>query len=80
MSDASGGKFVPVPGGVLIVREDGVAIGAVGVSGDTSDKDEKVAIDAVNAVPGLGSVPAEPAEAWARSTLGPKDLPRVRII
>src|SRR5262245_46897591 len=36
--EASGGRVVPVPGGVLI--KDGTTIvGAVGVSGDTSDND-----------------------------------------
>ncbi len=33
-----GGQVVPVPGGVL-VKVDGVVIGAVGVTGDTSDND-----------------------------------------
>ena len=36
---ASHGRFVPVPGGVLIL-DAGVVIGAVGISGDTSDNDE----------------------------------------
>ena len=70
LSDVSRGRFVPVPGGVLVVDESGAAIGAVGVSGDASDKDEAVAIDAVRAA-GLASLPAEPAEAWTRATLGP---------
>ncbi len=35
----SDGRFVPVPGGVLIRDADGQIIGAVGVSGDTSDND-----------------------------------------
>lgn len=38
-----GGKVVPVPGGVL-VRRDGVVIGAVGVTGDTSDNDADAAM------------------------------------
>jgi uncharacterized protein GlcG (DUF336 family) len=37
------GPFVPVAGGVLVLR-DGVVVGAVGVSGDTSDNDEAAAI------------------------------------
>jgi uncharacterized protein GlcG (DUF336 family) len=45
---ASGGRIVPVPGGVLIrdaANEiPGEIIGAVGISGDTSDKDETCAI------------------------------------
>ncbi|MGB5760541.1 MAG: heme-binding protein [Acidimicrobiales bacterium] len=65
LSVASGGRFIPVPGGVLIVGESGV-LGAVGVSGDTSDKDEACAIEAVNAV-GLSSAPSKPAEGWQES-------------
>src|ERR1043165_7449655 len=39
------GRFVPVPGGVLIKDADGGAVlGAVGISGDTSDKDEVCAV------------------------------------
>lgn len=72
LSDVSGGRFVPVPGGVLIVDEgSGDAIGAVGVSGDTSDKDEMVAVVAVNAQAGLRADPAAPSEAWRASSLGP---------
>jgi uncharacterized protein GlcG (DUF336 family) len=37
--EASGGRIVPVPGGVLI-KEGPAIVGAVGVSGDTSDNDE----------------------------------------
>ena len=44
LSAVSGGKFVPVPGGVLIRDNEGAVIGAVGVSGDTSDRDEFCAI------------------------------------
>ncbi len=40
---ASGGRIVPVPGGVLI-RDAGGIIGSVGISGDTSDKDEACAV------------------------------------
>jgi uncharacterized protein GlcG (DUF336 family) len=36
----SGGRVVPVPGGVLVRDAGGTVIGAVGISGDTSDKDE----------------------------------------
>lgn len=36
----SGGRVVPVPGGVLIRDASKTVIGAVGISGDTSDKDE----------------------------------------
>src|SRR5207245_10815846 len=37
---ASGGRIVPVPGGVLIRDSAGGVAGSVGLSGDTSDKDE----------------------------------------
>jgi uncharacterized protein GlcG (DUF336 family) len=46
LSDMSGGKVVPVAGGVL-VRQGGVIVGAVGVSGDTSEQDEACAIAGV---------------------------------
>ena len=32
----SGGKIVPVPGGVLVLGTDGKVLGAVGATGDTS--------------------------------------------
>ena len=45
----SGGRIVPVPGGVLIRREkDGEIIGSVGISGDTSDKDEICAVHGIH--------------------------------
>lgn len=37
---ASGGRVVPVAGGVLIKDAAGDVLGAVGISGDTSDNDE----------------------------------------
>lgn len=40
MSHITGGKMVPVAGGVLIRDAAGVLIGAVGISGDTSQNDE----------------------------------------
>jgi uncharacterized protein GlcG (DUF336 family) len=43
LSDMTGGRMVPVPGGVLI-KSDGEIIGAVGISGDTSDNDETCAV------------------------------------
>lgn len=57
MVGLSGGRFVPNPGGVLILDQDGIAIGALGVSGDTSEKDEYCAITAIHAL-GLKSAPA----------------------
>ncbi len=44
VSDLSGGKILPVVGGVLIRDAAGTVIGAVGISGDTSDNDETAAI------------------------------------
>jgi len=44
LSDASGGRIVPVPGGVLVRDGEGAILGAVGISGDTSDNDEACAI------------------------------------
>lgn len=68
LAAAADGRFVPVPGGVLIRAADGAVLGAVGVSGDTSDKDEYCAIEGVTAA-GLRPDPAEPAPAWAESRL-----------
>jgi uncharacterized protein GlcG (DUF336 family) len=49
LSDLSGGRMVPVPGGVLIRDPSGTLIGAIGVSGDTSDNDEVCAVEALRA-------------------------------
>lgn len=49
LSAVSGGRIVPVPGGVLIKAKDGTLMGAVGISGDTSDNDETCAIAAIEA-------------------------------
>jgi uncharacterized protein GlcG (DUF336 family) len=65
---ATGGQFIPVPGGVLILGSDGKAIGAVGVSGDASDRDEYAAIAGIQSA-GLESHPAEPAENWRNAGL-----------
>lgn len=45
---AIGGALIPVPGGVL-VRSDGVTVGAVGVTGDSSDNDEIAAVAGIEA-------------------------------
>lgn len=50
------GPLVPVPGGVLIVDEANLVIGAVGVSGDTSDNDEVAALAGIEAA-GLKGIP-----------------------
>ena len=57
----SGGRIVPSPGGVLLLRDGGV-IGAVGVSGDTGDNDEAAALAGIaaaglDAAPGLRPAP-----------------------
>ena len=44
LSDMSGGRMVPVPGGVLIRSETGEILGSVGISGDTSENDEICAV------------------------------------
>jgi uncharacterized protein GlcG (DUF336 family) len=54
LSAASGGRIIPVPGGVLIRDKSGEIIGAVGISGDTSENDE---LCAVYGVSGAGLVP-----------------------
>ncbi len=46
---ASGGRIVPVPGGVLIRDGAGAIIGSVGISGDTSDNDETCAVFGIKA-------------------------------
>lgn len=43
------GKLIPVPGGILVLDEDGVTIGAVGVTGDTSDNDVKAGVAGIRA-------------------------------
>lgn len=43
LTSMSGGKIVPVPGGILVRDGQGKVIGAVGISGDTSDYDETCA-------------------------------------
>lgn len=65
---ASGGNFIPVPGGVLIEDADGYTIGAVGISGDTSEKDEYCAIKAIHKS-GFTTEPAEIDPDWTRSYL-----------
>ncbi len=49
VSAASGGRFIPVAGGVLVRDEQGQVIGAVGVSGDNSDNDEICAVAGIEA-------------------------------
>ena len=44
-----GGSLVPVAGGVIVIDDNGNAIGAVGVSGDSSDNDEAAALAGIQA-------------------------------
>jgi uncharacterized protein GlcG (DUF336 family) len=65
---ASDGKFIPVPGGVLILNDQEIAIGAVGVSGDASDRDEYAAICGIQQA-GLRSHPDKPDPNWKSAGL-----------
>lgn len=49
LSDASGGRMIPVPGGVLVRDAAGNIIGAVGVSGDQPLSDEACAVAGIAA-------------------------------
>jgi uncharacterized protein GlcG (DUF336 family) len=66
------GRFVPVPGGVLIEDVEGFTIGAIGISGDTSEKDEYCAICAVKDA-GLQAEPAVIDPQWQSSSLSDHD-------
>jgi uncharacterized protein GlcG (DUF336 family) len=68
LTDASQGRFVPVPGGVLIRDGERRIVGAVGISGDTSERDEFAGIVGVKAA-GLTPDPPEPAPDWKASRL-----------
>ena len=46
MNALNRGQLVPVPGGVLIYRDE-TLIGAVGITGDSSDNDEACAVSAL---------------------------------
>jgi len=72
LAAASDGRFIPVPGGVLIENANGETIGAVGISGDTSEKDEFCAIKGIHKA-GYKSEPAEIDPDWERSYLSDKD-------
>jgi uncharacterized protein GlcG (DUF336 family) len=49
LMDASQGRVIPAPGGVLIRSADGSIVGAVGISGDTSEQDEACAVHGIRA-------------------------------
>jgi uncharacterized protein GlcG (DUF336 family) len=55
LSDISGGRIAPVPGGVLVRNGRGHVIGAVGISGDHSDQDEACAVAGISSVAGLSA-------------------------
>ena len=59
LAAATGGRMVPVPGGVLVTA-DGAVLGAVGISGDTSDNDEACAVFGIRAA-GLVPDTGDPA-------------------
>jgi uncharacterized protein GlcG (DUF336 family) len=48
LSDMTGGKVVPVPGGVLIMDGDNI-VGAAGASGGTAEEDEACAVAGIEA-------------------------------
>jgi uncharacterized protein GlcG (DUF336 family) len=48
VNGAFGGRVVPVPGGVLVMK-DGAVLGAVGVTGDSSDNDAAAAVAGIEA-------------------------------
>lgn len=68
LASASDGRFIPVPGGVLILNDQSMVIGAVGVSGDASDRDEFCAIHAIQTA-GLRCEPAAPLPEWRQASL-----------
>ncbi|MEQ5854176.1 heme-binding protein [Halomonas sp. EF61] len=49
VAEASGGRFVPVAGGVLILDDDQRILGAVGISGASSADDQAAAIAGIEA-------------------------------
>ncbi|MEE9551217.1 MAG: heme-binding protein [Candidatus Binatia bacterium] len=68
LATVSGGRLVPVPGGVIIRNRSGEILGAVGISGDASDKDEFCAISGVEAA-GFQPDPAKPSPNWQKASL-----------
>ena len=68
LATVADGQFVPVPGGVLVLRSGETVIGSVGVSGDSSEKDEYCAIVGIQGAK-LQSEPKIPDENWRGSSL-----------
>ncbi|MCJ8321792.1 MAG: heme-binding protein, partial [Colwellia sp.] len=46
INGATQGQFIPLPGGVLIVKDEQI-IGALGISGASSTLDESIAVAAI---------------------------------
>ena len=68
LTNASEGRFVPVPGGVLVLDDQHYTLGAVGISGDTSERDEFCAINGILTA-GFASQPDEPDPSWQATKL-----------
>ena len=49
ITEASEGRIIPAPGGVLIRNQSGDIIGSVGISGDVSEQDEACAVAGIKA-------------------------------
>ncbi|AWB65654.1 cellulose-binding protein [Saccharobesus litoralis] len=49
INGATQGKFIPLPGGVLI-NHNKQTLGAIGISGASSGMDEKIALQAINSI------------------------------
>lgn len=49
MNGLYGGRFVPVPGGVLVRDRKGAVVGAVGVTGDSSENDAAAGLAGIEA-------------------------------
>jgi uncharacterized protein GlcG (DUF336 family) len=58
LAAVSGGRFVPVPGGLLIRDASSNVIGSVGISGDVSERDELCAVTGIDAA-GLKADPGK---------------------
>jgi uncharacterized protein GlcG (DUF336 family) len=59
LASASGGRVIPVAGGVLIRDSEGDIIGAVGISGDLPDNDEACAVYGIEQA-GYSADPGQP--------------------
>lgn len=63
LTTLSGGRMMPVPGGVPLRDDGGSLVGAAGISGDTSDNDEACAVHGARAaglIPWLDRDPDSP--------------------